>query len=162
MRYVLLLFLLFFVCCSHGYGYREPHGVTARGLIQAMLLYAEEHDGRLPENLTDLAEYESIVSDHIAESDIFYLAPSGATWNLHSTTPIILIRFERDDHEMHCIGYLGGNVSYFTRTGHPPRPGRSWFDRFLMNVGQNPILSISVALNMLLLLSLGYAYFRST
>jgi hypothetical protein len=159
MKYYLSVFILVLLV-NDLQAYREPHGTTARSLAHSAMMYAMDNDEVLPETLEEIPELEALAYPHISRSDIFYLAPDGATMDLPATTPLIMIQFERDGARMQCIAYLAGNIRYFRETSRLGPPRRTVTDKIFGFIADNPLFGASGLLNVILLVVLGYACLR--
>lgn len=94
-------------------GPRGPESGAVRSITQAILIYANTHDGALPQSLKDLNSENIVLPAKLTPDMFIYVAPQGATFDLPSDTPLVIFPLESGVH----IGYLGGNVS-FVRGGY--------------------------------------------
>ncbi len=94
-------------------GPRGPESGAVRSITQSILIYANAHDGALPQSLKDLNTESFALPAEFTPDMFIYVAPRDATFEMPSDTPLVIFPWESGIH----IGYLGGNVS-FVRGGY--------------------------------------------
>jgi hypothetical protein len=123
---------------------------AARDLAQAALVYANDHDERLPGSLEEIPGYERILEQYrIPVSQVSYVAPPDATVMWPSNTPLIMIRYP---HELVTVVTIASGTEFYRWTPSI-RPHQN-----LPAVGalllRNPVLTISLIINVLLVILL--------